>query len=587
MNAPARFARLLQEAPRGWLVVLLALMVMVSLTEGVGLLLLVPLLGLLGGQGDGGNPLVTHLLATLQAVGMPLSVGGLLVAFLVLIGFRSAVQYARERLAAKLQHQIVDRMRERCFAALLGVEWRWIAAGRKANHANLLLTDVSRVGVGLNFGLSLLVALVTLLAYVFAAFVLSWSMAAVVLISGGLVFGLLSRHRRGALLLGRSLGNANRALHGNVQESLAGIKLAKILGNESRHLASFLKSTGHLREQQLSFVADTSLSRALFQVGGAVLLCAYLYLGLTVWRVPLPELLTLVLLFSRMIPLSMTAHQQYHHWLHAMPALNEIDELLRACRQAAEPEAPVAGVTLPVRESVTLRRVSVRYEGRDQPALKEISVRFPARTTTAIMGPSGAGKSTLADVLMGLLYPDEGELEVDGVPIVGEMRMAWRRSVAYVPQEVFLFHDSIRNNLLWAAPDASEAALHLALQQSAADFVFELPQGLDTQVGDGGVRLSGGECQRIAIARTLLQRPSLLILDEATSSLDMENEARVRQAIENLHGDLTVVIIGHRLPTLEHADLVVVLAQGCIAQQGRWAEMKANSSQKSGQLDHC
>jgi ATP-binding cassette subfamily C protein len=193
------------------------------------------------------------------------------------------------------------------------------------------------------------------------------------------------------------------------------------------------------------------------------------------------------------------------------------------------------------------------------------------------MGPSGAGKSTLADVLMGLLTLDSGGLRVDGTEISGHRRMAWRRSVAYVPQEVFLFHDSIRNNLAWGKQDASEADMVAALGRAAAEFVFDLPNGLDTVVGDGGVRLSGGERQRIALARALLKKPSLIILDEATSALDMDNEARVRRAIEGLHGDLTVVIIGHRLPTLEHADQVVRLDQGRIAACGTWDAVGSRS----------
>lgn len=575
MNAAVHFARLLRDVPKAWVAGLLALMILASLTEGIGILLLVPLLGLLGGVSEISNPLIQGLVETIKTLGLSLSVGGLLAAFLVLITFRSSVQYARERLGASLQHQVVDGLRERCFTALLGVEWRWMVAGRKSDHANLLLTDVSRVGVGLNFGLSLLTALVTLLAYLSVAFALSWPMTLLVLLSGGAVFWLLAGHRREALHLGQNLGLANRALHGNVQESLAGIKLAKILGNESRHLDYFRQTMGQLRTQQLRFMANTSLSRAMFQVGGAVMLSSYLYLGLTVWPTPLPELLTLVLLFSRVIPMFMSAHQHYHHWLHAMPALVEIDALLQQCRQASEPVSSDAPITMEA--SVELDGVSVGYAGRDRPALDSVSVRFAARTTTAVMGPSGAGKSTLADVLMGLLSPDSGRLIVDGTALTGSQRMAWRRSVAYVPQEVFLFHDSVRNNLLWAAPEVDEGALHLALKQAAADFVLGLPQALDTVVGDGGVRLSGGERQRIAIARALLKRPSLLILDEATSALDMENESRVRQAIENLHGGLTVVIIGHRLPTLEHADQVVVLEQGRIARQGRWEDLQLAS----------
>ena len=576
MSALHNFRRLLQAAPRGWVAGLLLLMVVTGMTEGVGILLLVPLLGILAGNNRGGNPVIQGLLDALNAAGLPVSVGGLLLAFLLLIFFRSGVQYARERLGASLQHRVVDELRTRCFAALLGVEWRWIVAGRQSDHANLLLTDVSRVGVGLNFGLSLLASLATLLAYLLTAFALSWQMTTLALLSGGLVFWLLAGQRREALMLGLGLGRANRAMHGNLQESLAGIKLAKILGNEAHHLALFTRTTTQLRLEQLRFMASTCLSRALFQVGGALLLSAYLYLGLQVWALPLPELLTLVLLFSRLIPLFMSGHQQYYHYLHALPAHREIERLLSECQRAAEPVDALSNPLIPIEQAICFDAVTVRYAGRKQAALDAVSLCFPARTTTAIMGASGAGKSTLADVLMGLLQPDLGHLKVDGEIVADGRRMAWRQSVAYVPQDAFRFHDSIRNNLLWGKADASEADMLHTLRLASADFVFSLPAGLDTVVGDGGVRLSGGERQRLALARALLRTPSLLILDEATSALDLNNEARVREAIEQLHGNLTVVIIGHRLPTLEHADQVIQLAEGRIVARGTWAEINTS-----------
>jgi len=268
-----------------------------------------------------------------------------------------------------------------------------------------------------------------------------------------------------------------------------------------------------------------------------------------------------------------SAQQQYHQWLYTVPALGETERLLAECRSAAEPAAPAEPMPWPVRREIRLDAVSVRYSGRSRPALDAVSLRLSARTTTAIMGASGAGKSTLADVLMGLLNPDSGALSIDGVAVSNENRLQWRHSVAYVPQGVFLFNDTIRNNLLWGKPGASDANLDLVLHLAAADFVTRLPEGLDTAVGDGGVRLSGGERQRLALARALLKRPSLLILDETTSALDLANEARVRAAVERLHGDLTVVVIGHRLPTLEHADQVVVLEAGTIARQGAWTEV--------------
>jgi ATP-binding cassette subfamily C protein len=577
MSSVRAFVRLLRDAPASRVVLLLAMMVLVGITEGIGILLLVPLLEVLQHHGGGNSSPVAHmLLTTMGRVGLSPSAGGLLLAFVVLVLVRNAIQHGRSVLGANLQYSLVDRLRYRCFSAVLGAQWRWIVAGRKSDHASLLLTDVSRVGLGLNFGLNLLANMATMLAYLTSAFVLSWTMSLLAVASGGVVLMALAGQRRDALRLGQRLGEANRVLHGNVQESLAGIKLAKILGNEGRHLDVFTQVTGRLREEQLKFQINTSRVRAVYQALGAALLAGYLYVGLNVLHTAVAELLTLVLVFGRLIPMFSSTQQQYHQWLYNLPALQEIDRLLAECKAAAEPDDVGDRAPWPVTEAVCLERVSVRYAERDHPALDALSLCFPARTTTAVMGASGAGKSTLADVLMGLLIPDAGVLRVDGMAVEGSACRRWRHSVAYVPQEVFLFHDSIRNNLLWGAPDASEADLRLALERAAADFVFRLPQGLDTVVGDGGIRLSGGERQRLALARALLKRPSLLILDEATSALDLENEARVREAIEKLHGDLTVVVIGHRLPTLEHADQVIVLDAGRVAAQGDWAEIMAD-----------
>jgi ATP-binding cassette subfamily C protein len=148
--------------------------------------------------------------------------------------------------------------------------------------------------------------------------------------------------------------------------------------------------------------------------------------------------------------------------------------------------------------------------------------------------------------------------------------------VAYVPQETFLFHDTIRSNLLWARSEATTEEIHDALRMAAADsFVSRLPQGLDTLVGERGIRLSGGERQRLALARAVLRRPMLLVLDEATSALDSENERKIQQAIESLHGELTIVVIAHRLSTVRHADQIVVMEGGRVAETGTWESLCA------------
>jgi len=187
----------------------------------------------------------------------------------------------------------------------------------------------------------------------------------------------------------------------------------------------------------------------------------------------------------------------------------------------------------------------------------------PAGQITALVGPSGAGKSSVADLLAGLLGPDRGTVTIDGAALDAAAQRAWRGQVAYIDQDPLLLAAPLRDNLRWAAPEASDAQLWAALEQAAAaDFVRALPEGLETQLGDGGRRLSGGERQRLMLARALLRDPGLLILDEATSALDAENEAAIAAALARLRGRMTVVLIAHRGALLGLADQVIRLENG-------------------------
>ncbi len=178
--------------------------------------------------------------------------------------------------------------------------------------------------------------------------------------------------------------------------------------------------------------------------------------------------------------------------------------------------------------------------------------------------------------------PDKGSIRIDNHPLLPEDQYQWRRAVAYVPQDTFLFHDSIRHNLLWANANATESDLIEVLKLAAADeFVAKLPQGIDTVIGDRGIRLSGGERQRIALARALLAKPLLLILDEATSALDMEHERRIQQAIKSLHGELTIIIIAHRLSTIQHADRILAVENGRLIEPGPWIELMRNGNESN------
>jgi ATP-binding cassette subfamily C protein len=251
-------------------------------------------------------------------------------------------------------------------------------------------------------------------------------------------------------------------------------------------------------------------------------------------------------------------------------------------------------VPIALHDAVALRDVRCAYpppldNGSDaaplhsrRDALDGVWLRIPAGKITAIVGPSGAGKSTIADLLLGLMFPQAGDVRIDGVELTPARAHQWREHVGYVPQDPFLFHDTIRANLQLAAPRSSDREMGEALALAGADaFVARLPQGLDTVVGERGSALSGGERQRIALARALLRRPSLLVLDEATNAVDAECELRIREVIGSLRGRLTVVVITHDLAAVLDADAIYVIEEGRVSEAGDCATLLAQGGRFS------
>ncbi len=250
-------------------------------------------------------------------------------------------------------------------------------------------------------------------------------------------------------------------------------------------------------------------------------------------------------------------------------------EQLVSLRQSAATFAEVEGDRLFTRleQGVELRGVTFTYPGRQQ-TLRDVSLHFNKGEMTALVGESGSGKSTVTDLVLGLQIPETGQVVIDGVALGEWKQNSFRQRIGYVPQDPQLFHTTIRDNLLWSSEKATEDELWEALRlANAAAFIKELPEGINTIVGDRGVRLSGGQRQRIALARALLRKPELLILDEATSALDSESERLIQQSIEQVVHETTIIIVAHRLSTIAKADQVYVLRQGEVVEQGSFAEL--------------
>jgi ABC-type multidrug transport system fused ATPase/permease subunit len=225
---------------------------------------------------------------------------------------------------------------------------------------------------------------------------------------------------------------------------------------------------------------------------------------------------------------------------------------------------------------IVLDRLRFRYDNGKGAGLDGVSLRIAKNEIVAVVGSSGAGKSTLIDLLAGVQRGYEGRILVDGVELREIDLSSWRRRIGYATQDVILFNDTLRNNLLFARPDATAAEVAEALRLAhLTDLVASLPKGLDTELAEGGARFSGGQRQRIALARTLIAKPDLLFLDEATSALDSESERIIQTAIESVAHSMTIVVIAHRLSTVRKADVIHVLEDGRVVESGTFGELMA------------
>jgi ATP-binding cassette subfamily C protein len=258
------------------------------------------------------------------------------------------------------------------------------------------------------------------------------------------------------------------------------------------------------------------------------------------------------------------------------PALHQVmrhrQELLGVAARV-RPES--SQVDIPFASDLVFENVSFRYEGMEKNTLEGVSLGIAKGQSVGLVGPSGSGKTTLVNILLGLLEPRQGRLLVDGRDIL-DAPAAWQRRIGFIPQDVLLLDDTLRRNIALGIEDGDidEAAVREAVRLARLESVIAgLPQGLETVLGERGVRLSGGQRQRVGIARALYRRPEILVMDEATSALDNETEREVANALAEMHGRLTMVIIAHRLSTVRHCDTLVFLKEGRIADQGPFDEL--------------
>jgi ABC-type bacteriocin/lantibiotic exporter with double-glycine peptidase domain len=555
----------------------LLLIVVAGSIEGIGLAMFVPLIQVMTAGNTDVLPAPFDKIGTVfRWFGLSPTLLTLLAVIFVMIMLSLAVLYIQRKYVMNLRHTFAREIRIRYAKALFKSNWAYLSEKAHGEAANEFIVECNRASMALQYELLALGSVLQIMVYMAVSSVLSWELTLVVVGFCGVV-GLIVRPKQ---LYARKLGDAavaaNRNISFHVIDFLRGGKLIKSTASEPRVIGSL---TGHIENYfRIAFSTELNSVQIYFIVQAlpVILLTGIIIISHSVLALTASYTLVFMLILARIAP-RLAQFQQYAQGYNvARPGLSYVDEMIDAAEDMEEVPSPDALTFDKLKQSIRFDQVTFRYPTRDRPAIEALTLEIPRHRMVAIVGPSGSGKSTVVDLIAGLRQPHTGEISIDGIPLGNYDVGSWRRRIGYVTQDVIVFNDTLRNNISFGAPEATDADILQALEVALLkDVLKELPDGLDTFIGENGTRLSGGQRQRLALARAILGKPELLLLDEATSALDNESERLVQQAIEAIAENFTLVVIAHRLSTVRRADIVHVMEDGRIVQSGTYDALLA------------
>lgn len=500
-----------------------------------------------------------------------------ILAFIIIVIYvvKNAFLWFEQNYILRFSYGIQQKISTKLLATYLAEPYTFHLNHNVANLQRSIQEDTSLFMQALTHILQLVAEMVVCLAIGIYLFDVSHSITVAVV---GLMLVCLGIFTTLSKKFSKNLGKESQFYKGKlyqwVNQSLGGVKEVKVLNREQFFIDSYQKNYDKyirgVRINKLLSITPRYLVEAVCMTGMLIAVIVKINYGRKDIIDFIPQLSVFAVAAFRLLPSVGRVNEHITNILYASPSIDLIyDDLKNIEDYVEENKQNEIDSSWKFEREITIRNINYAYPGSDVNVLCNLSCVIPKGKTVALIGSSGAGKTTLADVILGLLVPQAGKILADDLDVFKNLE-TWHKQIGYIPQVIYLSDDSIRNNVALGVADEliDDAAVEEALKKAQIlDFVNDLPEGLDTFVGDRGVRLSGGQRQRIGIARALYHDPEILVLDEATSALDNETETAVMEAIESLQGVKTMIIIAHRLTTIRNADIIYEVNNGTVVKK--------------------
>lgn len=544
---------------------IMATILLASAAGSIGVLALLPLLQVVLDSGTAANPGLTRAVnSAFATLGIEKSVGAMLVFISAMLLAKAALTFFSLRHIGFAAAQFMTELRNQLMRAVSRARWSFFVQHPLGVISNAMVSEADRASSTYMALCQFAGHATSAVAFLAACFVINWQITVGAIVVGGLVAMTMRRYLHVSYASGARITLVMRAMVSRISDGLRSLKALKAMGQEQR-LQGLLRS--EIKELNLAHQKITIAKGGLVigqEVAGTLVLAIGAYVALVVYRVDLTQIAVLAALFQRSLGQINLLQSDWQSMLNTESGLWAMLGLIRDAEQAEEGRH--GDIKARLSQAIEFDRVDFAFD--DTAVLKQVSLTIPARKMTVVVGPSGAGKTTLIDLVCRLHEQTAGSIKVDGVPIEQLDRDAWRAGIGYVPQELPLFHDSVRQNVTLGDDAISEARVRVALECAGAwEFVQTMDGGLDAPVGEHGGRLSGGQRQRIAIARAMVREPRLLILDEPTAALDAATERALCKTLAELSRVTTVLAITHRPALVDVADVVFRIEDGRVIEK--------------------